>query len=141
MTQQSCLQCHSTPAAAPKSQIEGYGTENGFGWKLNEIVAAQIISVPAGDIFNSARRSFSLVMGVLVIVFAMVAILMNLLLRRTVLQRIKKMAKIAHDVSTGDMNSDFGKPTKDEIGALAVAFNRMKSSLEIALRLLNQQNK
>jgi len=44
-------------------------------------------------------------------------------------------------VSTGDMNSDFGKPTKDEIGALAVAFNRMKSSLEIALRLLNQQNK
>jgi len=141
VTQQSCLQCHSTPAAAPKSQIEGYGTENGFGWKLNEIVAAQIISVPAGDIFNSARRSFSLVMGVLVIVFAMVAILMNLLLRRTVLQRIKKMAKIAHDVSTGDMNSDFGKPTKDEIGALAVAFNRMKSSLEIALRLLNQQNK
>ncbi len=141
VTQQSCLQCHSTPEAAPKSQLESYGTENGFGWKLNEIVSAQIISVPADDIFDSAHRSFSVVMGVLVSVFAIVALLTNLLLRRTVLQRIRKIVKAAQDVSTGDMSSDFEKSSNDEIGALALAFNRMKYSLEIALKMLNQQNK
>lgn len=141
VTQQSCLQCHSTPAAAPKSQLEAYGTENGFGWKLNEIIAAQVISVPADEIFNNARQSFSTVMGVLVIIFALVVLVMNLLLKRTVLQQIKRMAQTAQKVSTGDMSSDFGRPSKDEIGVLAVAFNRMKSSLEIALNLLEQQNK
>jgi hypothetical protein len=46
VTNQSCLRCHSTPAAAPKSLIDNYGKNNGFGWKLNEVVGIQIISVP-----------------------------------------------------------------------------------------------
>ncbi|MBV9385184.1 MAG: HAMP domain-containing protein, partial [Chroococcidiopsidaceae cyanobacterium CP_BM_ER_R8_30] len=49
--------------------------------------------------------------------------------------------KVAQNVSTGDMSADFGKPPADEIGALVVAFNRMKSSLEIALNFLNQESK
>ncbi len=141
ITDQSCLRCHTTPEAAPKSQLASYGTKNGFGWKLNDIFITQIIYVPASQVFDSAHRVFSVVVGVLVIVFAAVAILLNLLLRRAVLKPIKKMAKTAQAVSTGDMSSDFGQPSKDEIGALALAFNRMKSSLEIALNLLNQQEK
>ena len=43
----SCLECHSVPEAAPKSMIQRYGSDNGFGWKLNDIVGTQIISVPA----------------------------------------------------------------------------------------------
>jgi Protein of unknown function (DUF3365) len=46
VSQTSCLRCHSTPAAAPKSLIETYGNTHGFGWKLNEIVGIQIVFVP-----------------------------------------------------------------------------------------------
>src|SRR5882672_8058950 len=42
----NCLVWHSTVDAAPKTMIERYGTANGFGWNLNEVVGAQIISVP-----------------------------------------------------------------------------------------------
>lgn len=139
ITKQSCLQCHSTPTIAPKSLLATYGSENGFGWKLNDIVAAQIISVPAEEVFDSARQSFSLVMGILIGIFTIIVILINLLLRKAVLQRIRKIAKTAQEVSTGKINADFEEKSKDEIGALAVAFNRMKSSLEIAIKLLNQQ--
>ena len=41
-----CLVCHSTVSAAPQTMIDMYGTANGFGWKPNEIVGAQIVSVP-----------------------------------------------------------------------------------------------
>ena len=41
-----CLTCHSTPDKAPTSMVALYGTKNGFGWKLNETIGAQIISVP-----------------------------------------------------------------------------------------------
>jgi len=47
---------------------------------------------------------------------------------------------IVQAVSTGKANSDFEQKTNDEIGVLAAAFNRMKSSLEIAMQLLAQKN-
>ena len=88
--EESCLRCHSSPDKAPKSQIEAYGKENGFGWKLNEIVATQMIYVPAEEIINSANRSFLLVMGVLCIIFAVIGVVMNIFLKKIVLRRIKK---------------------------------------------------
>src|SRR5271156_4567904 len=44
--EQGCLTCHSQPSVAPPAMLKRYGTQNGFGWHLNEVVAAQIISVP-----------------------------------------------------------------------------------------------
>ncbi|WP_026734194.1 c-type heme family protein [Fischerella sp. PCC 9605] len=139
ITEQKCLQCHSTPAQAPKSLLSSYGSEHGFGWKLNDIVAAQIVYVPAEEVFDSVRRSFSLIMGVLICIFAIILIVINVLLKKAVIQRIKSIANTAQKVSTGNMHVDFTENSKDEIGALAVAFNRMKSSLEIAMKLLKHK--
>lgn len=138
---ESCLQCHSIPAVAPKSLLTTYGTEHGFGWKLNQIIATQIVYVPADKVFESARQSLSLFMGILISIFAIVVLLINLVLKQTVIEPIRKMAKMAYEVSTGKISSDFAQNSNDEIGALAAALNRMKSSLEIAMKLLNQQLK
>ena len=32
LTDRACLQCHSTPAAAPPTMVDLYGNANGFGW-------------------------------------------------------------------------------------------------------------
>ena len=69
VTNESCLRCHSTPERAPRSQIATYGTENGFGWKLNEVLGTQIVYVPAENILNNARGSFILITGIVVMVF------------------------------------------------------------------------
>jgi HAMP domain-containing protein len=137
---QSCLRCHSTPDAAPKNQLATYGSNNGFNWKLNEIIATQIVYVPAQAIFDQAFRSFLLVLFVLVVIFALTILVINVLLKKTVLRRIKNISLVAEQVSVGDMNANFAKQGKDEIGALAEAFNRMKYSLEIALNMLNKSN-
>ena len=138
---ESCLRCHSTPENAPKSQLTTYGSENGFGWKLNEIVAAHIVYVPAEKILNDAHQSFILVAGIVAIVFTFVVIVMNLLLKRIILQRIRKIAIVAEQVSIGNMDANFGRQNKDEIGDLAEAFNRMKYSLEIAMNMLNKKKR
>ncbi len=137
---ESCLRCHTTLDKAPKSQINTYGTENGYGWKLNEIVATQIVYVPAQKIFENANRSFMIVMGIVAMIFTAVVLMMNQLLKRTVLGRIKRISTVAEQVSIGDMNASFGKQNKDEIGDLAEAFNRMKYSLEIAMNMLNKKD-
>ena len=139
INKESCLRCHSTPENAPKSQLATYGTEWGFGWKMNEIVAAQVISVPAAEVFASTNRSLSLVMGILFGIFAIIILLINFFLKRAVIQPIKQMSKVAQKVSTGETSADFDSSSNDEIGVLAASFNRMKSSLEIAMKLLQQQ--
>ncbi|MEH2353614.1 Tll0287-like domain-containing protein [Nostoc sp.] len=139
ITQAKCLRCHSTPDQAPKSQLLNYGSENGFGWQLNQIVSAQIISVPSQDIFANAKQTWILIMGLLIAIFAIVVFLINFLITKYVIQRIRRIEKIAQKVSVGDMSADFEESSHDEIGGLAEAFNRMKASLKIALEMLNNQ--
>lgn len=136
---ESCLQCHSTPDKAPKSQIATYGADNGFGWKLNDIVATQIIAVPASEVINNAWRSLAMVMAILTGVFLALVLLINTLLKRSVIHPIRRMANAAEAVSMGQMDIEFEQNSQDEIGALAAAFNRMKSSLQISMNLLNKR--
>ncbi len=65
ITEPSCLSCHSTPAAAPASMLKLYGEANGFGWKLDEVIGAQIVSVPLATAEGAADRLFLYVMAAL----------------------------------------------------------------------------
>jgi HAMP domain-containing protein len=138
ITKESCLRCHSTPEAAPKSQLASYGKDNGFGWKLNEIVGAQIISVPASGIIANARKAIGLFMGILVAAFALAILVINWLLRKTVIRPLNRMAKVANEVSMGNMDANFEQASGDEIGNLSDAFNRMKTSLVMAMKMLGR---
>ncbi len=139
ITKESCLRCHSTPEAAPKSLLTTYGSANGFGWKLNEIVGAQIISVPASLVANSAQHDFFLLMGIITAAFASIFLLVNLLLKYTVIRPLNQMAKVANEVSLGNMQVEFERLTNDEIGKLAAAFNRLKTSLIMAMNMLERE--
>ncbi|MDF5722965.1 MAG: DUF3365 domain-containing protein [Rhizonema sp. PD37] len=136
----SCLQCHSTPDRAPKTQLASYGDKNGFNWQLHKTIFAQLIYVPADKVFASAHQFWWFVMSILIAIFAIIIIIINFLLKKTVIKPITQMSKIAQAVSTGKANSDFDQKSNDEIGTLAASFNRMKSSLEIAMRLIAQKN-
>ncbi|HHP7230910.1 MAG TPA: DUF3365 domain-containing protein [Xenococcaceae cyanobacterium] len=141
VTEASCLECHGSPENAPLSQIERYGTVNGYGWQLNEIIGAQIISVPAQRVITQARQSFLLIMGIISLVFFLVIIVMNYLLNRNVIRPLKRMARVAEEVSIGNMNVEFERTNQDEIGNLADAFKRMKLSLSLAMGRLTQIDK
>jgi HAMP domain-containing protein len=136
-SKQSCLRCHSTPEAAPKSQLTTYGRDNGFGWKLNEIVGAKIVSVPSSKVLADARRLQLLVIGILAVGFLIALIILNLFLRFSIIKPIMAMAQWSKQVSTGNMHAEFEHTAKDEIGILANSVNRLKVSLEMAMNMLN----
>jgi Protein of unknown function (DUF3365) len=54
----SCLECHTTAEKAPVEMIKLYGTANGFGWKLDDIIGAQIVSVPLSVPLQAAEAAF-----------------------------------------------------------------------------------
>ncbi|VXD15132.1 putative sensor with HAMP domain protein [Planktothrix serta PCC 8927] len=138
ISEASCLECHSQPSKAPKSLIERYGSENGFGWKLNEIVGAQIIFVPANAVYNRMRQSQILVISIVVGIFAVTILLVNIWLKRYVVKPLKRMANAAEAISIGNMEAEFEQQSTDEVGTLAKAFTRMKISLQMAMQRLSQ---
>jgi protein-histidine pros-kinase len=74
----SCLQCHSTPDKAPPEMIKLYGTANGFGWKMDEVIGAQIVSVPMSLPLNMADQSFQSLMKWLAGAFLGIGLVGNL---------------------------------------------------------------
>ena len=138
ITDAKCLKYHSTPDIAPKKMIKIYGKENGFNWKLNEIQGAQIVSVPTSEVLQKAQHSFVVVMGIITMIFAIAIYMANFWLRQYVVRPIKRVVRFAEAVSTGNMDIDFEKVSNDEVGSLVEAFTRMKLSLVMAMRKLEQ---
>lgn len=137
ITDKDCLTCHSIPSAAPASMIDLYGTANGFGWKLGDVIGAQIVSVPMSVALDRANDAFKLYLGVLIAVFIVILLLMNLLLHFVIVKPIRRMSAIASDVSLGNMSApEFPDQGRDEIASLGASFNRMRRSLANAMKLL-----
>ena len=134
----ACLECHSAVDAAPKSMVARYGTANGFGWNLNEVVGAQIVSVPLKVPLAIAERSFKTFMFALTGVFVVVGLTLNLLLWRFFIRPILQLSALADRVSNGDLDApEFRTGARDEIDALAQSFSRMRASVTQAMRLLD----
>jgi hypothetical protein len=57
----SCLECHSTPDKAPEEMTKLDGGDNGFGWKLDDVIGAQIVSVPVSVPVRSAENAFRVI--------------------------------------------------------------------------------
>ena len=134
-----CLQCHSTVDAAPPTMIEKYGPANGFGWKMNDTLGAQIVSVPMAVPLKRADDAFGVVMGSLTGVFVVIGLVLNLMLWKLVIQPVTKLSALADRVSLGELDApEFATGSKDEIGTLSESFARMRKSLVHAMKLLDE---
>lgn len=114
--------------------IDMYGDRNGFGWKLNMVNGAQIVSIPANEVLQKARQSLVIVMGIVTLIFASAIYIANFWLKRYVVRPIKQVVRVTEAVSTGNFDVEFEKVANDEIGSLIEAFTRMKLSLVMAIR-------
>jgi protein-histidine pros-kinase len=137
ITNGACLACHSEPSAAPASLIRAYGDQGGFGWQLNEVVGAQVVSVPMAVPIKRAQVTFYASLGALVAIFFAMFVLLNVLLDRLVIKPIVKMAAAADAISVGKFDvGQLDASGTDEVAKLAQSFNRMTTSLVKAMQLL-----
>ncbi|NRF68094.1 DUF3365 domain-containing protein [Aquincola sp. S2] len=138
ITNPACLTCHSSVDAAPKTMVDKYGPANGFGWNLNEVVSAQIMSVPMELPLRRAEQTFKVFMGSLVGVFVAVGLVLNLMIWFVVVRPVTQLSALADRVSQGDLEApDFERKSRDEIGVLADSFARMRASVVQAMKMLD----
>jgi protein-histidine pros-kinase len=135
---QACLECHSLPSEAPRAIVQTYGSVNGFGWKPNETVAAQIVSVPMAVPIQIANGAFRTLVIYLAVGFIVSLVAMDAAILLLVIRPVSKLSDMADHISTGDMSlPELPVRGHDEIAGLTESFNRMYVSLQKAFRLLN----
>jgi HAMP domain-containing protein len=133
----TCLDCHDTPDRAPRTVIDKYGSANGFGWNVNDIVAAQIITAPMQLPIERANNAFTAFMLSLAAVFIVLIAAINAMLIFVVIRPVNQLSNVASEVSLGNLDvADFQASGKDEIAKLAESFGRMRKSLVEAIRML-----
>jgi protein-histidine pros-kinase len=132
-----CLFCHNTAEMAPRTMVERYGPDNGFGWKLNDIQTVQVVTAPMKLPLQRASIAFNGFMLSLGGVFVGIVVALNAMLMLVIVRPVNRLSKIADEVSLGNMEApDFEVSGNDEIGTLAQAFGRMRKSLAQAIKML-----
>jgi protein-histidine pros-kinase len=136
----ACLACHTSPEETPASVVKVYGTSGGFGWKLNEIIGAQIVAVPMAVPVGMATVAFRTLLVSLIGVFVFILLFLNLLLYGVVIHPLKRLSRMADQVSTGNLDvPEIPVRGRDEVALLTGSFNRMRISLVKALKMLEDE--
>ena len=135
-----CLTCHDRPKVAPAALIRHYGSANGFGWHQGEIIGAQIVSVPMTVPIRMADQGFQQLLTYFAGIFVASLILFDVVLVFTVVRPLRRLSVMADEISVGKMDMpELPAHGRDEISVLAGSFNRMRRSLERALKMIDGQ--
>jgi HAMP domain-containing protein len=134
-----CLECHSLPSMAPAALRAVYGSANGFGWKNEEIIGAQIVAVPMSVPLELANRAYTTLLLFLCITMALAIVALDAAVYWFVIRPLHRVSEMANRVSHGEKNvPPVQVRGKDEIATVAASFNRMQVSLAKALKLISE---
>jgi len=134
-----CMECHSLASAAPHAMLAAYGSANGFGWKPNEIVGAQIISVPMSVPIAIANEAFRSLMIALILTLVAAVLALDAGVYWLVIRPLRVVSANGDRISRGEKDvPPLVVSGKDEIASVTASFNRMQVSLAKALAMLNE---
>lgn len=134
-----CIRCHGKPEDAPQSLRLRYGDTNGFGMQVGDVTMYSV-GLPIQVTYATVVDHISA--GGIPIFFLMVGFLLFTahLFERLVSSPLNLLKKSTKKVAAGDFNH-ISLGTTSEFSDLAVAFNKMASSLQRSLADLKTSEK
>ena len=135
----SCLQCHGNPKDAPREVLDTYGGTAAFGWVVNDVVASLVVYVPTEVAFHNALRTILIFSCFYTAIYLLTFVIIDLIIIHGIINPIQHLVDTAEAVSTGSLDKEFVVETNDEIRTLAEAFNRMRKSIKMAMKMLQKK--
>jgi HAMP domain-containing protein len=132
---QKCLRCHGDPANAPREQIEAYGTEHGYNWKLGDLASAYIVYVPLEKSIAQAKKSAINLVLIGVVSIAVMVLILWVFFSMYVIKPLVMLEQRATQISLGEnLDKTIATSSNDEIGSLARSVDRLRISVDKMLK-------
>jgi methyl-accepting chemotaxis protein len=138
---EECLNCHGDYRTAPKAVVDKYGTAAGYNFVMGSLIGTNIIYVPASVPIAIATRSTAMVAIVFTGLFFVLFVVINILIRKSIIYPIENFVKTAEQVSKGQFDNKFEVKTEDELKTLADAFTRLKTSIVMLMDMIKKAGK
>lgn len=133
---EACLACHDTPQRAPPGMVAKYGPVNGFGWKANEVVAIQSLTVPAAEELKETGELAMILGGGLLVVFIAVYFALTISIDSLVVRPLTTLAAAADRASRDSTRAELPTSGAREVRELSAAIERLRQSLSKAMKRL-----
>lgn len=139
ITDSTCLSCHGDPTAAPENMIRIYGANNGFGWKMDEVVGARVVTVPADVAFRTANNNLVLMLLSLSCIFLLTHAVFNYIFRRYVTRPLQVIASTTEAASLNKSTFlEYNIKSVGQILVLETAIKRLRRSLDKAIEMIEK---
>jgi len=135
----SCISCHGEADKAPNDVKVRYGTANGFGFKEGDVAGVISVRLPARSFW---RVALTIVGGWQLAMILGAFLIALLFVRFAIVGPIKRLTRASHQISlaqTADLGvAGVGRNSRNELHQLALAIDRMRRSVHIAMRKLGE---
>ncbi|SMP17633.1 HAMP domain-containing protein [Desulfurobacterium pacificum] len=145
---QSCLKCHGPENQIPEEILKALKAKYGdnykraINYKVGDLRGIISVSILPPSIISTALSLVDIVnIGAFIIAF----LVFWLFAKYEIIIPIEKLTKAAHDISLGKLDIDLGvrglkeEEVKDEITKLAIAIDRLRASVQIAIERLRKK--
>lgn len=141
LSSNECLLCHGKPETAPPTMRQQYTGSSGFGYRVNEVVGVNVVGVPLENVQTAIFKRSLAITIILTAIFSIMMILINMTVRRQILQPLEDIIESAQAISKGQQ-LDVPLPTTraDEIGQLTQAIELMRRSFVKAMERMNRKS-
>jgi HAMP domain-containing protein len=136
----SCIACHGDPGAAPNDVKVRYGTQNGFGFKENDVAGIISVRLPARSFWDVAFN----VIGVWQLLMILGAFVIAMLfMHYAVVRRLKRLTDATQQISLGKPGelsaAKIDPRSRNELDQLALATERLRVSINMAIQRLTKK--
>lgn len=139
---ESCISCHGSPDAAPHEVTAKYGALNGFGFKAGDVAGVISVELPAEPLPAAFLRLIGPVEIGLVVAAFLIA---YLYIRIGIVRPVQELTGIANKLSTGRdqpvLVKNINQKSRNEIDQLRLSVNRLRNSMQIAIREMRRKVK
>jgi hypothetical protein len=141
ITNPACLDCHDTPGRAPPAMLVRYGSANGFGWQLNEVIGIQLLTVPVTRQFSGLIELTAYLAAGLLMVFGLCYVALSAALDMQLVRPLKALAAAADTASvSGGHAVKTPRGAASELNAIAIAIERLRNSLARSMARLGRDD-
>jgi len=145
---EGCLKCHGSPEQIPSAIMKalrakyGDNVDRAINYRVGDLRGIISVTILPPSVLSTAASLIDIWnVGALIIAF----LIFWFFAKKEIIVPIERLTRAAHDISLGKLNIDLGvkglkeENVKDEITKLAIAIERLRASVQIAMERLKRK--